>query len=183
MKKLGLVVALMTLVSLKVLAMPIDYNFTASGLGGPVSSVTGSFTIDSNTLTYLSLDIGGYTFDESNSSYIDFSADAWGIGGDIGTPNSMSAGSYDFFLVVCLTCSIDVDFAYSLPGHLIYSTFDVELVQSDSDPSPVPEPTPISLLGFGLVALGAIRLRKHKAKLKSLLSYYILLICPFRGGS
>ncbi|MDO6415938.1 PEPxxWA-CTERM sorting domain-containing protein [Sphingomonas sp. BIUV-7] len=146
-------------------AAPILYTISG-GFSG-----TFSLDYDTQTLSSLSLDIGGRLFDETNSSAL-FQNSGYTIGGNIGgastlmVNNTPSPLNNDFILFLPQSSfqNLQASIGYSTNGMNYYSGREVTIRAGSSGAVPEPATWAMFIGGFGLVGAGMRRRLKFNFK-------------------
>jgi hypothetical protein len=149
-------------------AAPLTYNFTASdftsmnGSPVPLSTVSGSVTLDGTLVTGIDLTIGTHSYSLADVEYQSWMPILGGKMSDFDSASSITWGTDDFHLWGDLTNPSGwFDFAYSVVGvNDYFDTFNVSVSESATL---VPEPETFAMVMTGLGILGAFQRRRKFA--------------------
>lgn len=158
--------------SSKVVAVPIAYDFSASGFmpifiqGSPVpyESLSGSFTLDGTQIVAINLTIGShsYTLGEVGADQVGISPIRTRVGALNNGLNTISGGTDDFLLSFVPDDPTFGSMHYAVQGVSdVFLTTNIAVTVSNA----VPEPSTLSLMALvGLVGIAVRRKRNSVSR-------------------
>lgn len=182
-------VALVALLAGNASGMPVTTSFTAAGLvpdSAPTSPVTGTITWEAasltapiESLTSISLIIGGHAYALDEVGFLSSSSDTMVIiGGTALGVVSVAAGTDDFWLMFDRSSAEPRQFLYTAAGTgadfstMTFASFSISessvvprsFAADPSDANAVPEPSTLALLAAGLAGAAFGRRRRQSTR-------------------